>query len=145
MSEMSDYLEDTLIGHLFRSATFGKPSVVAIALCTTTPVDGDGGDFTAGTGVEVPDANGYSRQTLNPLDGNWTATAGGDGQTDNATAITYTQATGSWGTVQSCAIVDNATFNSGNMWFYSTVDSSKAIDSGDTAEFTTGAITVTLA
>jgi hypothetical protein len=118
---------------------------VAIALCTTTPIDGDTGIFTTGTGVEVTNAGAYTRQTLNPLDANWTATAGGDGQTDNATAITYTQATGSWGTVNSCAIVDNATHNAGNMWFYSTVDSSKAIDSGDTAEFTTGAITVTLA
>ena len=142
---MSDYLEDTLIGHLFRTATFGKPTVVAIALCTTTPIDGDTAVFTTGTGVEVVTTDTYARQTLNPLDANWTATAGGDGQTDNATAITYPQATGSWGTVGSCAIVDNATYNTGNMWFYSTVDTGKSIDSGDTAEFTTGAITVTLA
>ena len=117
---------------------------MAIALCTTTPIDGDTGIFTTGTGVEVPTTDTYARQLNNPGTGTWTDTAGGDGQTDNATAITYPQATGSWGTVNSCAIVDNVTYNTGNMWFYSTVDTGKSIDSGDTAEFTTGAITVTL-
>ena len=145
MSEMSDYMEDTLIGHLFRTATFGKPTTVAIALLTTTAVDGDTGVFTTGTGVEVANASAYARVARNPLDANWSATSGGDGQTDNVAAITFSQATGSWGTVKAMAIVDNATWNTGNMWFHSTVTTQKSIDNGDTAEFAAGAITVTLA
>ena len=145
MSEMSDYLEDQLIAHIFRTNSFTKPSVLAIALLTTGAVDSDTGVFTAGTGVEVTNAGAYSRQARNPLDANWTATAGGDGQTDNAAAITFTQATGSWGTVTHMAIVDNATHNTGNMLFHSPVDTSRAITNGDTAEFAIGAITVTLA
>jgi len=145
MSEMSDYLEGQLIAHLFRTATFTKPTTIAIALLTTNAVDADTGQFTTGTGVEVTNANAYARQTLNAGDANWTAPAGGDGQTDNASAVTFPQATGSWGTIVATAIVDNGTYDTGDLWFYSTVDASKTIDNGDTAEFAIGAITVTLA
>lgn len=99
MSEMSNYLEDTLIGHLFRTATFSKPTAIAIALLTTNTDDAGTGTFSTGTGTEVTNAGAYARVSRNPLDANWTATAGGDGQTDNAAAITFAQATGSWGTV----------------------------------------------
>lgn len=145
MSEMSDYLEGQLIAHIFRTNTFAKPSVLAIALLTTGAADGDSGQFTSGTGVEVTDANAYARVARNPADANWTAPTGGDGQTDNAAAITFTQATGSWGSVGDMAIVDSATHNAGNMLFYSAVDTPRSIDNGDTAEFAAGAITVTFA
>jgi hypothetical protein len=142
---MSDYLEDELIKHIFRTGSFTKPTVLAFALLTTGADDDDTGTFTASTGVEVTNANAYARVDRPPLDANWTATAGGDGQTDNAAAITYTQATGSWGTVTDMAICSSATHNTGNMYFYSSLTSSRAIDNGDTAEFAAGAVTVTLA
>jgi hypothetical protein len=145
MSEMSNYLEDELIKHLFRTGSFTKPTTIAIALLTTGAAEGDTGQFSTGTGVEVVTGSAYARQARNPLDANWTATDGGDGQTDNAAAITFPQATGSWGTVSDMAIVDSSTFDSGNMLFYSPVDTGRAIDNGDTAEFAIGAITVTLA
>jgi hypothetical protein len=142
---MSDYLEDELVKHLFRTGSFTKPTVLAFALLTTAADDDDTGIFTASTGVEVTNANAYARVDRPPLDANWTATAGGDGQTDNAAAITYTQATGSWGTVVAMAITSSVTHNAGNMLFHSTVTTSRAIDNGDTAEFAAGAVTVTLA
>lgn len=145
MSEMSDYLEDELVKHIFRTGSFTKPTVLAICLLTTAADDDDTGIFTASTGVEVTNANAYARIDRPPLDANWTATAGGDGQTDNAAAITYSQATGSWGTVTAMAITSSATHNAGNMYFHSTVTTSRAIDNGDTAEFAAGAITCTLA
>lgn len=145
MSEMSDYLEGQLIAHIFRTNSFTKPSVLAIALLTVNTDDSGTGQFSTGSGTECANSGAYSRQSRNPLDANWTAPTGGDGQTDNAAAITFTQATGSWGTVAAMAIVDNATYDSGNMLFYSTVDTSRAISTGDTAEFAAGAITVTFA
>jgi hypothetical protein len=145
MSEMSDYLEDELIKHLFRTGSFTKPTVLAFALLTTAADDDDTGVFTASTGVEVTAAGAYARIDRPPLDANWSATAAGDGQTDNVAAITYTQATASWGTVTAMAITDSATHNAGNMLFHSTVTTGRAIDSGDTAEFAAGQITVTLA
>ena len=142
---MSDFLEDELVKHIFRTGSFTKPTVLAFALLTTAAVDGDTGTFTSGTGVEVTNANAYARQDRPPLDANWTATAGGDGETDNAAAITYPQATGSWGTVAAAAICSSTTHDSGDMYLHGTVTTSKAIDNGDTAEFATGAVTVTLA
>lgn len=145
MSEMSDYLEDELVKHIFRTGSFTKPTVLAFCLLTTNADDDDTGIFTASTGVEVTNANAYSRQDRPPLDANWTATAGGDGQTDNAAAITYSQATGSWGSVTGMAITSSATHNVGNMYFHSPLTTSRTIDNGDTAEYAIGAVTVTLA
>lgn len=145
MAEMSDYLENNLVTHIFRTSSWSKPSVLAIALLTTNAADSDSGQFSTGTGVEVTNANAYSRQSRNPLDANWAAATGGNGQTSNVAAITFTQATGSWGTVAAMAIVDNATYDSGNMLFYSAVGTSRTIDNGDTAEFAASAITVTFA
>ena len=143
MAEMSDYLEDNLVIHIFRTSSWSKPSVLAIVLLTTNAVDADDGTFSTGTGVECASANGYSRVARNPLDANWAAATGGSGQTSNVAAITFTQATGSWGTVAAMAITDNSTYDSGNMLFYSTVGTSRAIDNGDTAEFAAAAISVT--
>lgn len=143
MSKMSNYLEDELIKHLFRTGSFTKPTVLGFCCLTTAAIDGDTGEFTAGTGVEVTNANAYARIDRPPLDGNWTATSGGDGQTDNAAAITFVQATGSWGTVVAMAITDNITHNAGNMLFHSSLTTSRAIDNGDTAEYAIGAVTVT--
>lgn len=145
MSEMSDYLEDELIKHIFRTGSFTKPTVIAMALLTTAAVDGDTGVFTAGTGVEVTNAGAYVRQARNPLDANWSAPSAGNGQTQNVAAITFPQATASWGTVLAMAIVDSATHNAGNMLLHSTVDTSRTIDSGDTAEFAATSITITMA
>ena len=145
MSEMSDYLEGQLIAHIFRTSTFSKPSALAIALLTTGAADSDSAVFTTGTGVEVTNAGAYARVARNPADANWSAPSTGDGQTDNVAAVTFTQATGSWGSVSDMAIVDNATYNTGNMLFYSAVDTGRTISTGDTAEFAAGAITVTFA
>ncbi len=145
MSELSNFSEDELIKHFFRTGSFTKPTVMATALLTTAAVDGDTGQFTTGTGVEVTNAGAYARVDRAPLDANWTATAGGDGQTDNAAAITFAQATANWGTVAAMALVGSTTYDAGDMYFHSPVDTAKAVNTDDTAEFAAGAITVTFA
>jgi hypothetical protein len=138
MSQMSDYLESTLLGHLFRTATFAKPTVVAIALCTAAPNDAS----TGATITEVPNSGSYARVTVNPLDANWAAVGAG-GLTSNVAAITFPTATGSWGTVTHVAICDSATWGAGNMWLYGTLAASKTVNSGDTFSFAISALTVT--
>lgn len=157
MTDMSDFLEVELIKHLFRTGSFTKPVDIAICLLTTAADDANTGIFTAATpGVEVTAAGGYERandantgggasNTTDPLDANWSAVGGGtDGQTDNVSAITYAQATASWGDVAAMAITNAAAHNTGDLLFHSTVTTTRTIDSGDTAEFAIGAITVTL-
>ena len=141
MAEMSDYLEDSLVTHIFRTNSWSKPTVLALALLTTAADDDDTGTFSTSTGVEVPNSNAYARVARNPLDANWAGSV--DGMTNNVAAITFAQATGSWGTVVALAIVDSATFDSGNMLFHSTVNTSRTIDNGDTAELAATALTIT--
>lgn len=144
MSDMSDYLEDSLIDHIFRTTTWSKPTVLAIALLTTAAAEDDTGQFSTGTGVEVTNANAYAREAHNPLDANWDAPVSGNGVTANTSAITYTEASGSWGTVVAVGVVDSSSYDSGNLLFFTDVGTSRTIDSGDTAELAAGAITVTL-
>lgn len=143
MSAMSNYLENKLIDHIFRTGAFTKPTVLAIALFTAAPDDTGGGTEVAG--------GSYARQSLNPLDANWTATQGGTsgassgttGLTDNASQINFPVATGSWGTVTHVGIVDAT--SGGNLLFYGALTASKTVASGDTFRFNVGDLDITLA
>lgn len=141
MSAMSDYLEGELRKHLFRTGSFTKPTVLAIALCTAATTDAQ----TGATITEVANSNGYARQTLNPLDANWTAASSTDGLTDNATAIVFPTASGSWGTITHFAILDSATHGAGNVLVHGALNASVVIGSGNAFAFPTGALDVTFA
>lgn len=143
MSAFSNYLENSLITHIFRTASYTKPTTLAIALLTTAAVDGDTGAF-SGTGVEVANANGYARQTLNPSDSNWAAPSGGNGVTSNLATVTFPRATGSWGNVVGLAVVDSATYGQGNLLFYGALATPRTIDSGTTLSFEPGDLVITL-
>src|SRR5262245_10711430 len=83
-AQASDYLENLVIDHLFRTRTWTKPAALYVALFTAAPTD-------AGGGTEVT-GGGYARVSVAPLDTNWNATQGGTagnssgagGQTSNA-------------------------------------------------------------
>lgn len=141
MSAMSNYLENELVKHIFRTGSFTKPSVLAIALCTSAPTDADTGAL---SGKEVSGGS-YARQTLNPSDSNWAATSGTDGLTSNASQITFPEATANWGTVTHFAIVDSATAGSGNLLFHGALTASKAVDTGDQLVVKVNQLTVTFA
>ena len=140
MSAMSDYLELTLLDHLFRTATFAKPTVIKVALCTAATTDAQ----TGATITEVANAGAYARTGPNPLDANWSA-VGAAGLTDNVAAITFPTATASWGTVTHIAIVDSATFGAGNSWLHGALTTSKTVGNGDIFQFNAGALDVTFA
>lgn len=146
MAEASDFLENELIDHLFRTDTFTKPTVIALALLTTGAVDADTGVFTSGTGVEVTNANGYARLTgssVDPLNANWAAPTTGDGKTSNLKVLTFAEITGSaWGTITDLAILDNATHNAGNMWFHGVMDNDRITAVGNTLEWAIAAFEV---
>jgi hypothetical protein len=141
MTAFSDYLEGQLINHIFRTASFTKPTTIAIALVTSAITDAD----TGATIAEVANANNYSRVSLNPLDTNWAAPVAGNGVTSNLVAINFPQATGSWGTVTGVAILDSATYGAGNLLFYGTLAVNKTINNGDTFTFPINGLSVTLA
>jgi len=140
MSQMSDYLEGQLRAHIFRTASFTKPTVLAVALHTANPAD-------TGAGAEVANAGGYARVARNPLDANWTAASATDGVTDNAAAITFPSPVGAnWGVVTHFGIWDSATYGAGNLICYGTLTTPKTINDGDAApSFAIGTLDITFA
>jgi len=142
-AQASDYLENKLIDHLFRTGTFTKPSGLYVALLTAAPSD-------VGGGTEVTGGS-YARVNLAPLDTNWKATQGGTsgvssgtgGLTSNATAITYPAPTANWGTITHFAIYDAA--SGGNLLIWDALTAARTVLSGDPAPaFAVDALTITI-
>lgn len=126
----SDYLEAKLLDEIVGKTAFTMPTAY-IALFVGNPGDDGTG------GVEVSGSN-YARVSTAGAD--WNAAA--SGSIDNANAVTFPEASGSWGTVDYFAIYDAA--SSGNLLAYGVLDASKTIGNGDTAKFAAGALTITL-
>lgn len=117
MAALSGYAAAELRKHFFRTGSFTKPTVMAIAL------------FTA-PGVEVAGGS-YARVDLPPLDANWSAVGATDGATDNLAAIVFPAPTANWGTITDVGIYDATT--AGNLLASGTLTVSKTIMSGDPA------------
>lgn len=141
---MTDYLENKVIDHIFRTTSFTKPTVLAVALFTAAPGETGGGTEVSG--------GSYARVSNNPLNANWVGTHGtttGDssgtgGVTSNAGILTFPTPSASWGTVTHQALFDATT--SGNMLIYSALTVSKTVNNGDPAPtFAANALTVTAA
>ena len=136
MSAMSDYLEDKFRTHVFRTGTFTKPTVLAVALYTAAP-----GETGGGTEVTV---GSYGRVQRDPLDANWTAASATNGLTDNAAALTFPAPTANWGSVTHLAILDAT--SGGNFMVYGALTTPKTVNNGDPAPaFGIGALSVTFA
>lgn len=139
MANMSNYLENKLIDHIFRNTSYTVPATIAVALVTTAAADTN----TGATIVEVNGANAYARVTVTPSTANWRGTdaqvtgvsAGTGGTTDNAAAITFPTATADWGTVVGVAITDASATAAGNLLFYGTLTANKVVSNGDTFQF----------
>lgn len=132
MSSLSDYLENKLALQLFNATAYTTPATMYAALHTSNPADDDSGTEVSG--------NGYARVAITTNDTNWTVT---DDTAENATAITFPEATGSQGTVTHWGLYDAS--SSGNLLYHGALGSSKAIASGQTPAILPGAITITFA
>lgn len=133
MSQMSDYLEQQLRNHIFRTASFSKPSALYVALYTGAPTDAGGGTGVAG--------NAYARAQCNPADANWAEGTSTDGVVSNAVAINFPTPTAAWGTVTHFSIFDAST--GGNMLAWGALNQSRSINTGDTVSFPIGNLTFT--
>jgi hypothetical protein len=136
MSAMSDYLEEQLIDHLFRTGTFSKPSAIYLALFTAAPSDSGGGTEVSG--------GSYARTQVTQADANWNAPAGGNGLTDNVSDITFPTPTADWGTIVAFGIFDAS--SGGNLLIHGSLGTSKTVNNGDPApKFSAGDLDITFA
>ena len=130
MGSLSDYSEAALLNHLFNTA-YTPSATVYVALCTADPTD-------AGTGAamsEVPNANGYARTAI-------TFSAAASRRVVQAGAVTFPQASGSWGTITHYALVDAATHGTGNLLAPGSFTTSFAPVNGNTPTIPSGEIEV---
>jgi hypothetical protein len=110
MSQLSDYAEVAVASWILGKATPAAVGTRYLALFTSTVDD-------AGTGIEVT-GGAYTRQDCTTP---FPTPSGTSGQTDSNADITYSAATGNWGTITDYAIMDsnviksftNASINTG--------------------------------
>ena len=132
MGSFSDYLENELLDHVFKTGSYSVPTNLYVALCKSTIEDDD-------TGSTLPSevsGGSYVRKGCNT----WDAAAAG--ATENSQTVTFAQATADWGVVTDFAVCDKTT--AGNMLAYGKLNTTKNIQSGDTGSFATGDIDITL-
>ena len=122
----SNYLEAAVLDHLFDESAYTAPTWY-VALSTADPTED-------GSGIAEPVGNGYTRIALG-------ATTRTVSEVVNDAAVTFAEASGSWGTISHIAFFDAA--SAGNFLGSNALDSSLAVGSGDTARFPAGDITVT--
>lgn len=136
MGSFSNTTENKVLDHIVGKTAFTLPTTVAITLATADPTD-------AGTGAshnEVANANGYARKDTVGAD--WNAAAAG--AIDNANALAFPEATGSWGTVTHFTGCDSATYGAGDMLWHGSISPTKLIQNGDTPQFAAGDLDITL-
>ena len=135
----SDYLEAVVLNLVLGGTAYTPPGTLYLALSTAAYSDA----ATGSAMTEVSAAGtGYARLAVTNNATNWPAASGtSPTQKANGTAMTFPAATGSWGTVSSFYICDAA--SAGNVLYGGDLTTAKAIQTGDTATFAAGAITVT--
>jgi hypothetical protein len=127
MAEMSNHLENAIINATLRNTSYTSPAAVYVGLYTSDPGEGN-------TGTEVSGGS-YARTAV-------TFGAPSNGVSTNSASVTFPTATGTWGTVTHVGILDATT--SGNLLYYTALDASKSIASGDVFTISTGNLSVTL-
>jgi len=127
MSQMSDYLENELLDHVFAGAAYTSPSLY-LQLYTATPNDAGGGTAVSG--------NGYARTDISSAFG----TAASRTIANDVAITTVAASGGSWGTVTHWGIFDAST--SGNLLVYGAFDTGKAVGDGEVANIAIGELTI---
>jgi|TARA_R110000796_G_scaffold53148_1_gene124979 hypothetical protein len=122
----SNTFETRVLTWVFTNGTATRPTAWYLGLYTAAPGEGGGGTEVSG--------GSYAREAL-------ALTVSGNAAT-NGSAIEFTAATASWGTVTYVGIFDAST--SGTLIAYSALDTSKTVGIGDILRFSIGDLDVTL-
>lgn len=130
MAALSDHSEALLLDWLMTTGSATRPTAWYVALYTAAPSDSGGGTELSG--------NGYSRQAVT-----FAAATSPGGTTSNTGDITFTAAGGDWGTVTHIGIHDAS--SGGNLLWHGAMTASKTVADGDTLQFSTGNIDLTIA
>ena len=113
MAQMSDYLENKLVDHVFRNVAFTTPGVIHLALFSTDPLDD-----ASGTELESGTSPAYARITV-------TMDVAANGVSTNTNELLFAAATGDWVVITHVAIFDEAV--GGNMLMHKVLNNPVAV------------------
>jgi hypothetical protein len=130
MGSFGNFWENEILDHIFNKGSYTAPTIY-VALSTADPTDD-------ASGIAEPSGNGYAR--VQTAAGDWNAAV--SGLIDNANAITFPTATGSWGTLTHFALYD--ALSDGNMLAHGSLGSSQAITTDQIPRFAAGDLDVSL-
>ena len=130
MAALSDYAEKLLLDWMMTTGSATRPTAWYVGLFTAAPSD-------AGGGTEVS-GSGYARQSAT-----FDAASSPGGTTSNSADISFTASGGNWGTITHIGIFDAST--AGNLLWHGSMTASKVVNDGDTLQFSTGNIDLTIA
>lgn len=140
MAGKSNFLEGSVLNHIFRGTSYTAPGTIYIALMTAAPTDSGGGTEVSG--------GSYGRASVVSNTTNWAAPSGTPRQISNSADINFTTPTADWapsGTpVVAVAAYDAST--AGNLLYWTGTQSdgttaiSKIIQSGDPVKIPAGSI-----
>lgn len=138
MAGMIDSFEAAILDHVTDGGGgTTNPTNWHVALYTAAPNE----DGTGGT--EVTTGTAYARQTMANTD--WAAAVAGQPSTvSNGNAVTFPQATGSWGTVTHFGLCSSDIEGTADVQIWGALDTSKVVDNGDTVSFAVSALTIQL-
>lgn len=125
MANISTYLADKVLDHIWGVTSYTEPTTW-IALYTVAPTSSGGGTEVSG--------GSYARVALSTL-----IAAAAAGANSNSGAINFVTATGAWGTIVAIGVLDAST--AGNLLLFGNLTTSKVIGSGDTFSIPIGSLT----
>lgn len=125
----SNYLENKVLDHFLGTTESTFVTQKYLALHTADPTD-------AGSGAEVSNSNGYSRQAIN-----FNSASNGSATSNGAVEFTA-NSSGGFGTVTHFGIWDNSNHGQGNLIYYGALTASKTIAANDTLRFADTNITI---
>ncbi|MBC7121366.1 MAG: hypothetical protein A4E48_00024 [Methanosaeta sp. PtaU1.Bin060] len=132
----ANYWEEKILKHIFGLATYSALATLYVGVCT-------GGVTEDGTVTGEPAGNGYARVAVTNNATGWDfSQVAGLSKIQNHAAVTFPEASGSWGTITDVFLADAA--SGGNILAFATLDESKVIGSGDTLQFDAGDLGFTL-
>jgi hypothetical protein len=131
----TDFLEKKLLDHVWGGGDYVRAGTVYVGLSTTTVNDD-------GTGITEPSGGAYARVAVTNNVTNFPASSGSPSTKSNGTAITFPQASASWGTITHFFISDAS--SGGNILASGALTASKTVGANDTASFAVGDLAITL-
>lgn len=132
MGSASDTYENNFLDAVLGQG-FTKDVTTYLALFTTAPTD-------SALGTEVSGGS-YARVAVTNNGTNWSNAT--SSQKKNGVAITFPQASGSWGTVTHFAVMNHVSSSSATaMIAWGALTSSRTVSSGDTPQFAVDAIVI---